>query len=436
MNCLDKSQLKKMFAGDLNRQELELIAEHLSCCETCRRMVQDMPEWLKACAELSSSILSIGECPDYDQLSAYADGTLGAPQSQAIEAHANSCELCWRDLAKIIELRSHAAMREKVIVVRPTENSRAKAAIWLRRVVVAITASAAVAGVVLFMTQMGPTPTRSRETARITTPSPVKPVVTRPDPIVARQPRPRVLVMKPTSAHSTRRPAQVVVLKDGPYRVLKRNGKLIWANSNGVPVKSSLEARIAESIESKLRTGRVKPGRTVQVAMNSMRLRDSGDYTPSPTAPTPISPVGTIVLSDRPTIKWSKVDMGYDYRIVITDSEGRQIVDTVTQSNTFTPPTSLSRGQVYIWRVAVRFGEDADWENSRPSAFELISSADYNAIEKVKRCAKGSHLALGVAYEYFGLYEEAAQQYDMLRRENRSSQFARTLQVEAKAPEP
>jgi hypothetical protein len=90
-------------------------------------------------------------------------------------------------------------------------------------------------------------------------------------------------------------------------------------------------------------------------------------------------------------------------------------------------PEALSRGEEYTWRVGVRFSESDSWAESAPAKFYVLSSDDYSSIQQVKTALPGSHLALGAAYESFGLYEEAQQEYRALRRSNRDSSLARRM---------
>ena len=75
----------------------------------------------------------------------------------------------------------------------------------------------------------------------------------------------------------------------------------------------------------------------------------------------------------------------------------------------------------------MRFGKSDSWAKSKAAVFKVLSAEDLGTIQKVKRQMPGSHLALGVAYESVGLYEEAASEYRALRRANPNSQLARNL---------
>ncbi|MGC8863974.1 MAG: hypothetical protein ACP5R5_14555, partial [Armatimonadota bacterium] len=69
------------------------------------------------------------------------------------------------------------------------------------------------------------------------------------------------------------------------------------------------------------------------------------------------------------------------------------------------------------------------WAMSRAAAFRVISAEDMAAIREVQHRLPGSRLALAVVYESIGLYSEAAQEYQAVRRANPQSPLARRLTV-------
>jgi len=218
------------------------------------------------------------------------------------------------------------------------------------------------------------------------------------------------------------------VLRDGNYAVVSSKSCLTFARRDGTPLRTALEARIAASIDEKLRTGRIRLARPVYMAMATIQTRGTaGGYVPPPTAPKQIAPVGKFVLSARPTFTWSAVDLADSYRLRVYDGEGNLVAEQVTSKTTVTLDRPLPRGKVYAWRVGVRFSETDDWTQSGASRFEVISTEDYNTIERVRTKLPGSHLALGAAYESVGLYDEAAAEYRLLRRANPNSKLAAKL---------
>jgi hypothetical protein len=214
-----------------------------------------------------------------------------------------------------------------------------------------------------------------------------------------------------------------VVLRDGRYQLIKRGGQVMLAKSDGSPVKIGIAARIAE----KLASGKVTPAEQLAITMRTIRLRGSGGYVAPPTAPELVAPVGKIMLSTRPEFSWSRVDMAHSYQLLIRDEHGNPVFSGVTTKTSLNLPTRLERGGVYAWQVGTRFNAEDSWAYSAPARIKVLSSENYAAICQVKRQAPGSHLALAVAYESYGLYGDAAREYQALRRANPGSSIARRL---------
>ena len=131
-------------------------------------------------------------------------------------------------------------------------------------------------------------------------------------------------------------------------------------------------------------------------------------------------------MSDTPSFKWSKVDLADSYRIRVFDKDGQLVLEEMVRNNSFTP-SPLPRGKVLTWRVGVRFSESNAWAESAPANFQVLSAKDFETIQRTERLMPNSHLALGVAYESFGLRDEAAREYRALRKSNPRSSLARKL---------
>jgi len=437
--CIDKLELEKFLRGDLDPERMLTVDCHIAECDACRSRLTSLPEFAKASVAFGTMAIGADGCPEYEELSAFLDGTLAEAHARIVAAHANTCELCSRDLERMRELRSQALLREKV-TVRPgmtLRHSVSKPSVW-KRVFVGATAVAVIAWLTVTLIGLDlrsgekqltakkppavPTvkvPKSVPETPSIPSAKPDKPI------LAQKQPVPKTTTTSKDQALPTVT-ASKVVLRDGNYRVVAKNGKLVLAEIDGTVVKTPLEARIMAAIEEKLRTGRIKPAEPVRVAMNTT-LRDQEGYTPPPTAPTPVSPDNKIVLTDKPMLVWSKVDLAELYRVVVKTADGNVVFEQETDRNSVTVTKPLQRGAEYSWQVGVRFSAGDEWTNSRAVRFRVLSDSDYAAIQKVKSQLPGSHLALGVAYEAFGLYDEAAAEYRALARANPNSTLARDM---------
>ncbi|MHB9037296.1 MAG: anti-sigma factor family protein [Armatimonadota bacterium] len=431
MKCVDKRELLQFIEGKLSPKRLIEVDEHVSACNECKAALNDIASFRQAGISLGASLLSLEDCPEYDDISAYVDGTLAPDRMALMQSHVNSCELCFSDMERIREMRSHSALREKIAVSPAQNRQRAPQGFGLwKRVFVGVAGVAVVATLAVAIGSFVAAP----EKPTIVASKP--PVVTEVKP---NSPANRHEQSKSTESISTAKthtPERVAqspgassntVLRDGKYRVIKQNGRLALANSDGRSVRTALEARIAAAIEEKLRTGRIEPAKPIQVAMAGVRMRDGEKFVPLPTAPKLLGPMNGIIMSDRPTFAWLKVELAQSYRIRIYDAQFQMVAEETTNTSSIVLPDTLRRGEDYTWRVGVRFSESDSWAESAPAKFHVLSAEDYSSIQRVKRALPGSHLALGAAYESVGLYHEAQQEYRALRRLNRDSSLARKM---------
>lgn len=434
MNCIEHGELEQFLTGKLRPERLLAVDAHVAVCSRCRAAIAGIPARRRQAVNLAAALLEVQDCPDYEELSAFVDRTLEQDRARAVLAHANACEPCSRDIERIQQLRSHAAMRENVRV-RPGASRRALVSPWVywRRAVAGVAAAAAVAALAIGIGRFGTGPTQTaqppvaippvhRDTVVKQPERPVSPEVTPPQPD-------KTVAVKPPEQSPRPAPKYTSLLKDGPFQVVEQEGKVAFATSSGALVRTKLEAQIEAAILEKLRTGKITPPEPVVVAMDTVRVRGDG-FVPSPVAPTLKDPAARIVMSASPTLRWTAVDMAQAYRVRIYDAEGRALVDEVTDKTSLVPPVPLERGRAYAWRVAVRFSESDSWTDSAPARFKVLSAESVSDIEAVRARLPGSRLALGAAYESVGLYREAAAEYRKLLLQNPDSALARRL-VEA-----
>ncbi|MGI6296116.1 MAG: hypothetical protein ACOX3G_08490 [Armatimonadota bacterium] len=430
MDCIDRKELKQFLEGKLAAQRLIEIDEHLDECKACRAAAGRMSPVIN----FASEVMGTTDCPEYEELSAYVDQSLETERMKSVRSHIGLCEICSRDVDRIRELRSHAALREK-IVVRPQKRMsrrRRGAFVYWRQALAAVSLGGVIAVAIVFGNAGDQNHNNRPQVAN--NPPIVSNLPKAPADDVAKtqaQEAPAVVESAPPSpsvvAEAPAKPAPVVktVLRDGRYSVVSSDGKIVFAKKDGAVVRGG--AGIAAAIDEKLRTGKIKPAKPIQVAMATIHVRSAGTYDVSPTAPRLIAPVEKVLITQKPAFTWAAVDLAESYRVRVYDKSGNLIIDQVVQQTTFTPSSSLPRGKAYSWRVGVRFSETDGWVESAAGGFAVISAEDYSLINRTRRDFAGSHLAMGAAYESAGLYEEAAAEYKALRRANPNSELANRL---------
>lgn len=427
----DTTELGLFAAGKLPGQRLLEIDAHVCGCAECRAELAGLPAVKKMASDLGTVLLGAADCPEYEELSAYVQNELGKDEARRIASHTNLCELCSRDVRRIAELRSHALMRPAVTVSPGMSGRLAKPVIpvWRR-----ILAGAGVAGILTVAAFSFAVMNRAPQQGQVVkNPTVVdKPIAHNDAPAPSVKPNthgntppvgPKPHVNPPL--HSAPNPGTVALLHDGKYQVVKHNNEMYLAKTGPGAPRTALEARIAAAIDQKLKTGSVRPDSRVRVAMAEIVVTRAQAGTTDPTAPKPVSPMGKMLISDRPTLKWSTVDQAESYRVRVFDEQGNALFDQMTDKTSLTLPKSLARGGVYKWQVGVRFSEVDKWADSRAVKFGVISTEDYASINRLR--STGSHLALGAAYESFGLADEAAREYAAVRAANPRSELARKL---------
>ena len=144
-----------------------------------------------------------------------------------------------------------------------------------------------------------------------------------------------------------------------------------------------------------------------------------------------LSPVGTVVESEQPTLRWLPLDGASTYTAVIVDAALNEVVTSEPLSATeWKVPTALKRGALYSWQVTAVRGDQRIVSPALPAPqakFKLLNEAQADELKRMKRSSKGSHLALGVLYAREGMLDEAEQEFTSLLSSNPRSVVARRL---------
>jgi hypothetical protein len=150
-----------------------------------------------------------------------------------------------------------------------------------------------------------------------------------------------------------------------------------------------------------------------------------------------IEPVGKVTLSDRPTLQWSRLDGATSYVVEIYD-DAFKLISTSPQlaGNTWTPPETLKRGDVYSWQVrAVKDGQEfiTPRTPAPPAKFRILDQARANELTRARRVYASSHLTLALLYAQAGLLDEAEQEFRELQKANPDSAITRRLLANLRA---
>src|SRR5207237_5419804 len=95
---------------------------------------------------------------------------------------------------------------------------------------------------------------------------------------------------------------------------------------------------------------------------------------------------------------------------------------------TWTPPTSLKGGEIYVWEVEATIDGKkvvSPGGSAAQMKFKILSVSSAQELEQLKRAR--FHLALGVFFAREGMLAEAEHEFQFLVRENPRSLVLRKL---------
>ncbi len=214
----------------------------------------------------------------------------------------------------------------------------------------------------------------------------------------------------------------IVELNDGEQRlVLDRNGKLSGADNLPSAYKEMLRnALIRQQLE--------KP--SLLAGLNRSRGSLMGGDIPGNTFSV-IEPVGKVILSDRPTFRWSQLEGSTSYVVEVFDSKFNLVMASPELAErSWVPPQPLKRGGLYSWQVKA-LKQGGQFKSPRPPApqasFRVVDQAKADELAEARQSYNSSHLTLGLLYTQAGLLDQAEQELQALQKNNPNAAVARRL---------
>ncbi|HEU4934275.1 MAG TPA: hypothetical protein VFT48_19455 [Pyrinomonadaceae bacterium] len=397
--------------------ELLAVSDHLDECDLCQRRVEAglngdgaffaLHDETFAEDGLSSVHLTV------DQTAEYVDKNLSGEALQVVTDHLGSCEQCALAVEDLRAFRNEIAPsldRE----FRPAEVPVTRGSSWRERFVSLFRVSpvpafggAALAIILLvfigWVVWRMPRAERREEVVVVPSPS-LQPT---PAPVPSAQPEPVAVVAQ---------------LNDGAGVVsLDQEGRLSGADN--------LPSGYQDLLKKALSGQRIEKSSQLQgLTRPSSALMGSSDPVREFSV---IEPGGNVLMSDRPTFRWSKMEGATGYVVEVYDEQFKLVSSSPQVTNLQWATTqALPRGHVYSWQVkAIKEGQETT--SPRPPApqakFRVLDQRKVNELTRAKRVYGSSHLALGLLYAEAGLLREAEAEFNLLRRANPDSEVARNL---------
>lgn len=395
---LSSRTIERYRRRELPPAQLLAVDDHIAACPACREQLAagESSPAAGAAQSFEAELSRAGEEPfhlPYELLAAYVDDQADPVDREIAEGHLEGCAQCAAELA---DLRSFRAL---MTTYPPQEHSQAEAPslgsrlreVWRRRPALVLgplagAAAAAVLAVGLLHGRMpGPAPVPGGGTE--------------------------------------------VALNDAPGRItVDANGNL-----TGLP---GLSPKMTREVAGALKSGDLAAPDALQELAGT---RPGGN--PSFAVRGPAS---TVVRSTEPEFRWDLPAGATGCRIRLVGVSSKLDKTSKMQprgKDRWKPKKGvLRRGETYGWQVVAFNGADQPLvaEPSDPSAvrFKVLDAESLRRVEEGEKQLNGSHLALGVLYTREGLLDDAAQQFQELRKQNPGSPAADRLLYRVKSLRP
>lgn len=427
---LTQSQIEDYSRHKLPAAELLSVSDHLWICGVCSRQVEWALDDDVECSTLKSEVFAeMLEAPagrehlTLEETAGYVEEALAGEELRVVKDHLTHCEQCEMAVNDLRAFRKQVATgldcecQPSPVMVENSWRRFVKALPSLLSRPPALIFGSALTALLLILAGwlMWEAPQLKVPEMAERSPSPATPTV---PPVVSPTP---MLRDEPT--------VMVARLNDGGGQVTLDQAGNLTGIDNLPPayermIKSALTTQRLE--ESRFLAGLTPP------EDSEIRSRDTPDIEFSM-----IKPLGTVILSDRPTFRWSRLGGAASYIVEVYDDEFTKVV-TSSQliDNSWTVSRSLPRGKTYTWQVkAVKDGlEFISPPPGEPEAkFRILDRARVGELMQARRTYPGSHLILGLLYARDGLLDNAELEFRKLRKANPSSAIARRLLAHVQA---
>ena len=425
MEHLTQKQVEDYCRRQLPTAELLAVTDHFGGCDLCRQRIERAGNGESVFFELRSEVFEdTAETVHLtiEQAAAYVDRSLSSEELQVFSDHLTHCEQCVSAVDDLREFRNEIAPSldreyrpESVpspvasLIPSPAERS------WRQRLrslaaafrvspvpafggaVLAILLLAIIAWVVFRTPQQ-----QEPQIANAPTPQPTAP---------PSQP----------NAPPTQPAAPVVAqVNDGAGTLtLDQQGKLSGADD--------LPPAYQNLVKKALSGGRLEKSAQLQgLTRPPSSLMGSNNQ---PGEFSVLEPLGSALLADRATFRWSAMEGATAYVVEVYDEKFAPVIAS-PQLTDLTWTTTLPRGHVYSWQVKA-IKEGTEITSPRPPApqakFRILDQTKANELANARRAHASSHLTLGLLYADAGLLREAEQEFRLLQKANPNSDLARNL---------
>ncbi|MEO7674258.1 MAG: zf-HC2 domain-containing protein [Pyrinomonadaceae bacterium] len=413
---LSKFEAEAYVRGTLPPDKLLQLDDHIVSCTVCRKALAAE----RRAGE--SGLLATLAQPDYDphlsfnQLSEYVDHQLNEVDQEIAEHHLNFCDPCRVQVRDLEILRTEIAVVAEPAVLAVGSTTR----FWdrfgrARFPAFAIPATAVLIAAILFAGWFIANRGTEIETSAVKAPDGDFPIGAPPTTLDT----PAETDINQNSAADIPKP--VVSLNDGRGRIeIDAAGKVSGlGDSRYDPLVAAALTGKGIEIAAELR----------QLRQSSGELMGGGQKTGVPFALT--APVGAIVETVQPRLRWRSLKGADSYRVDIFDEGFIKVASSpLIKGTEWHANVALRRGVVYRWQVTATANGEEIKSPVRPAPdakFKVLDTGIARKLDDARAKHGQSHLLLGLLYAEAGLLDDATREFRILVQKNPDSPIARRL---------
>ncbi len=419
---ISETDLQSFCSGLLPAMDTILCAEHLEACPQCSRLYTRISQGRASSKaderHFSPETYLFGQHLDYEKISDYLDHKLIEGEIESVKLHLKFCRNCTEEVVSLKEFRK--SLEKELSSEHPRQGFIGKIISSIRKprlpnpvyVFGALTVLILLSLIMIVIYRQ-----RSRE---VNEPRHVKATPT-PYLVDDGQPEPS---SSPRQAGLDRR--KVKSAKSNRAEIIYDNGKQFIVTSEGARIRIGNLARELHEDAVKVLQGQsiVNPALLEELAQLDANVRGGNEKNKASL----LSPVGTLIVEDRPVLKWKGIEGATGYVVDIVDEKFNPITQSPhLESTEWKVEVGLKRDAVYLWQVTVfKDKERIDDRLNQVGKFKIVSE---KKVDEVRRARKkyGSRLELGVYYLREGFIEEVERECKDVLLKKTGSRFTEKM---------
>jgi len=441
---LTAQQVELLIARGLAPTDLLAATRHLASCAACRSQISEAYQIsgrlpiLQAELQAESRLSHLG----YTELAGYADGLLSDESRQVVDDHLAVCANCAVEAQELIALHDSLTAHEAVLAHSPRVWEKLvarwhwaeqwKLGLGKLRLGKLRLAAGMVAALLLAVATVSWLAWRSSHAPRQeTASSPPSATTTQSSPILSPAPGAGAPPALGVPVQPTPLPSRAIVaaLSDGTGQVTLDE----QSNLSGLPALTPADEQLIKQALAHQQVPRAAALAGLTSRASKLMSRQGEGI-----AFALLSPLSTVIETDRPTFRWQPLTGAGSYTVTVLDENFNVlIVSEPLQRTSWTVSRPLPRGARYLWQVTAQTNTGQQITSPSTPApearFQVLGQAQSNELRQAAQTYKQVHLLLGLRYAQAGLLEDAEREFQALLKANPRSPIAANLLQQVQA---